>query len=103
MCKGLISKKKWPCFFFKSDTTGEKKEEEFYTKNEKLNMDKFQDIGIIKNKVVYDDLALRNFENKINFLQKNLSWSKVDLIEIFSSILPNFDHYETGKYLDEKM
>ena len=103
MCKELISKKKWPCYFFKSDTTGEKTEEEFYTKSEKLNMDKFQNIGIIKNKAVYDDLALKDFENKINFFQKNLSWSRADLIQMFSSILPNFDHYETGKYLDEKM
>ena len=73
------------------------------TTNEILKMDKFQNIGIIKNKAVYDDLALRDFENKINSFQKNLSWSRLDLIEIFSSILPNFDHYETGKYLDEKM
>ena len=50
-----------------------------------------------------NDLAIKDFENKINFFQKNLSWSRADLIQMFSSILPNFDHYETGKYLDEKM
>ena len=103
MCKDLISKKKWPCFFFTSDTTGEKKEEEFYTQKETLKMDTFQNIGVIKNKANYDELALNNFENKIKFFKQNLSWSKSDLVEAFISVLPDFKHSETGKYLDEKM
>ena len=32
--KSLIQQKKWPVFFFKSDTTGEKPFEEFYTEKE---------------------------------------------------------------------
>lgn len=103
MCSDLIAKKKWPCFFFTSETTGEKKEEEFYTQKETLKMDTFQNIGVIKNKIDYDELALNNFENKIKFFKQNLSWSKSDLVETFISVLPDFKHSETGKYLDEKM
>ena len=39
-CDELIKSKKWPCYFFQSDTTGEKDFEEFYTDNEKLDMKK---------------------------------------------------------------
>ena len=35
-CKDLIRKNQWPCYFFRSDTTGEKSIEEFFTDNEKL-------------------------------------------------------------------
>ncbi|MDF1877759.1 UDP-N-acetylglucosamine 4,6-dehydratase, partial [Sulfurimonas sp. SAG-AH-194-L11] len=40
---------KWPCLFTVSDTTGEKDFEEFFTENETLDMDRFQNLGIIKN------------------------------------------------------
>ena len=33
----LILLNKWPCYFFESDTTGEKDFEEFYTDSEKVN------------------------------------------------------------------
>ena len=53
MCK---SKKLWPCYFFKSDTTGEKPFEEFYTDNERVDFNRFTDFGVIKNNYVnYDD------------------------------------------------
>jgi len=41
---------RWPCLFTKSDTTGEKDFEEFYTDNEVLEMERFENLGIIKNK-----------------------------------------------------
>ena len=45
----LIAKKQWPCFFFKSDTTGEKDFEEFFTDNEDLDIERFETVGVIKN------------------------------------------------------
>ena len=44
----LIEKKLWPCYFFKSDTTGEKDFEEFFTGNENVDMSSFEDVGVIK-------------------------------------------------------
>ena len=35
--KELIAQKKWPCYFFESDTTGEKDFEEFFTDKEDIN------------------------------------------------------------------
>ena len=65
----LIAKKQWPCYFFKSDTTGEKDFEEFYTKNEILDMEKFEDFGVIKSKLIFNNNQLNHFENIINTLK----------------------------------
>ena len=101
--KELIQNKKWPCYFFKSDTTGEKDFEEFYTDSEQLDMKHFESIGIIKNEAIYDDTKLNAFEQGIDELRKNKNWEKRDILKLFLDIAPNFNHIETGKYLDEKM
>ena len=63
--KELIKKNKYPCYFFNSDTSGEKEIEEFFTKNEKISFDRFKSIGVIKNPSKVDDSALENLENSI--------------------------------------
>ena len=98
-----INMKKWPCLFTKSDTTGEKEFEEFFTKEETLDMGKFQNIGIIKNKAIFNKDKLDDFEKKINNLKSSTYWLKQDIVDIFLKILPNFNHKEIGKYLDNKM
>tara|TARA_Y100000590_G_scaffold268210_1_gene301222 strand:+ start:4161 stop:4427 length:267 start_codon:yes stop_codon:yes gene_type:complete len=45
----FIANKKWPCYFFKSDTTGEKAFEEFFTDNEDLDMKRLETVGVIRN------------------------------------------------------
>jgi FlaA1/EpsC-like NDP-sugar epimerase len=101
--KELISKKQWPCYFFKSDTTGEKDSEEFFTDKEDLDMSRFQSIGIIRNKANSDESKLNQFLNGINKLYLSGIWSKDDILELFLEINPDFNHKETGKYLDQKM
>ncbi|WP_395007854.1 UDP-N-acetylglucosamine 4,6-dehydratase, partial [Undibacterium sp.] len=61
----LIAKKKWPCYFFKSDTTGEKDFEEFYTAAETLNMERFMNIGVIMNEPQFDIAKLDHFNAMI--------------------------------------
>lgn len=99
----LIAEKKWPCFFTQSDTTGEKSFEEFFTVNEDINLDKFIDIGIVKNKLDFDPNKIKNFKNEIVKMKKNLQWNKKEILDLFESLLPEFEHKETGKYLDNKM
>jgi FlaA1/EpsC-like NDP-sugar epimerase len=94
---------KWPCLFVSSDTTGEKDFEEFFTENETLDMDRFNNLGVIKNKSGYDEGKLRLFEKTISELKQNLSWSKDDLVKLFHQMIAGFGHKETGKYLDSKM
>jgi hypothetical protein len=94
---------KWPCLFTSSDTTGEKDFEEFFTDNEMLDMERFKNLGVIKNEPIYDEIKLNSFEKIIKEFKLNLSWEKEDIVKEFFKMIPDFGHKETGKYLDGKM
>jgi FlaA1/EpsC-like NDP-sugar epimerase len=99
----LPTQGKWPCLFTASDTTGEKDFEEFFTDKEVIDTAKFNNIGIIKNKVLFNEDKLNQFEKKVKSFKANLSWTKKDILKEFYTMLPDFKHKETGKYLDGKM
>ncbi len=99
----LIANKKWPCYFFKSDTTGEKDFEEFYTDDEDLDIQRFDTIGVIRNQPEFDEDKLDEFINQIKILRRKGIWSKEDIIKLYFSLMPEFEHKETGKYLDQRM
>ncbi|WP_339782572.1 UDP-N-acetylglucosamine 4,6-dehydratase [uncultured Marinobacter sp.] len=103
LAKTLPEQGKWPCLFTNSDTTGEKDFEEFYTDHEVLDMDRFNNLGIIKNEAIYDEALIDEFEERIVSLKNSLAWSKDDLVQLFFRMIPDFGHKETGKYLDSKM
>ncbi len=94
---------KYPVYFFDSDTTGEKDFEEFYTDKEVLDMDRFESIGVIKNELDYDSKKLDWFTDEINALKITGAWDRGKLIDLFNEMIPNFDHKETGKFLDGRM
>ncbi len=99
----LKPQRKWPVYFFSSDTTGEKDFEEFYTDNETLDMARFKNLGIIKNQPDYDEAKLAHFESRIKELRARGTWSRTDLIDLFNTMIPEFNHKETGKFLDGRM
>ena len=99
----LIAKKQWPCYFFKSDTTGEKDFEEFFTNNEDLDMDRFDTVGIIRNQPDFDEAKLDEFMHGIDALRAQATWAKDDIVKLYFGLLPEFAHKETGKYLDQRM
>ena len=66
-------------------------------------MDRFESIGIIKNELDYDSDKLDMFTNRINSMRQKGSWSRSELITLFNEMIPNFDHKETGKFLDGRM
>jgi FlaA1/EpsC-like NDP-sugar epimerase len=103
LAKTLSTKGKWPCLFTTSDTTGEKDFEEFFTDKEVLDMDRFENLGIIKNEALFDEDKLNQFEKTIKYFKVNLSWTKKDIVKEFFTMIPDFGHKETGKYLDGKM
>ena len=94
---------KYPVYFFESDTTGEKDFEEFYTDEEIPDMERFESIGIIKNDIVYDNDKLEAFEKRIDEMRTRGSWSRTEIIDLFNEMIPNFNHQETGKFLDGRM
>ena len=103
LAKTLPKEGKWPCLFTTSDTTGEKDFEEFFTPNETLDMNRFENLGIIKNEASFDEAKLNSFEKNIRNFKINLSWDKKDIVKEFFKMIPGFGHKETGKYLDGKM
>lgn len=99
----LPEQKKWPCLFTNSDTTGEKDFEEFFTESEKIDVGSFHNIGVIKNEALYDFELISRFEKTISEFKENKTWTKNGIVQLFSEMIPSFDHRETGKYLDGKM
>ncbi|MGH8243052.1 MAG: UDP-N-acetylglucosamine 4,6-dehydratase [Steroidobacteraceae bacterium] len=99
----LIAKKQWPCYFFASDTTGEKDFEEFFTDAETLDMGRFESIGVIKNEPVFDGARLEHFLSTIESIRNQPTWDKPEIVELFNYMIPDFAHKETGKYLDSRM
>ncbi len=94
---------KWPCLFTDSDTTGEKDFEEFFTDNETLDMQRFNNLGVIKNDAVFDAELVTLFEQTITDMKIDCAWTKEQIVELFFTMIPDFGHKETGKYLDSKM
>ncbi|MFW9673297.1 UDP-N-acetylglucosamine 4,6-dehydratase [Vibrio parahaemolyticus] len=103
LAKTLPEQGQWPCLFTESDTTGEKDFEEFFTDNEVLDMERFENLGIIKNEPSFDQDLLTLFEQSIAAMKDKREWNKEQIVELFFTMIPDFGHKETGKYLDSKM
>ena len=92
---------KYPIYFFKTDTSGEKTYEEFYSQEEDFEINKYDSLGFINkpaSEISFADLK-DDFENVFN----NPSSTKSDIISIIKKYIPSFNHIETGKHLDQKM
>ena len=92
MAEQLIAVRKWPCYFFKSDTTGEKDFEEFYTDEEDLDLERFEGLGVIRNAPIFDEFQLEKFVRAVGALRNSGSWTKDSIVELFYMLLPDFAH-----------
>ena len=93
--------KKYPVYFFKTNTSGEKTYEEFYTDEEDYEINDFDSLGYINTldfKISFEEIR-NDFENVFN----NSNSNKLDIIRIINKYVPDFVHIETGKHLDQKM
>ena len=75
----------------------------YRTERESLDMDRFNSIGVIKNKPEYDAAALTRFEDAIHAMRSRGVWTRQELIDLFNATIPEFAHEETGKFLDGRM
>tara|TARA_Y100001958_G_C21213421_1_gene538927 strand:- start:309 stop:1490 length:1182 start_codon:yes stop_codon:yes gene_type:complete len=92
---------KYPIYFFKTDTSGEKTYEEFYTEEEDYEINEYDSLGFINTpeiKISFKDLET-DFESVFN----NPNSQKSDIVRIIKKYVPNFMHRETGLNLDQKM
>ena len=90
-------------YFFDSDTSGEKLYEEFFTDTDEVDLFKFESLGVIKNarKLPMNQIEMCIFELKT--LMRSGNYDKKSIIENLKKYLPDFQHIETGKSLDQKM
>lgn len=94
--------KVWPVVYSKSDTTGEKSFEEFYVPGEKLNMERFQSLGVIEETCRRPMKEVERFFDKLEDLFSH-DFTKEDVVNAIKKFIPNFEHEEKGKNLDQKM
>jgi protein-tyrosine phosphatase len=66
-------------------------------------MDRFKNLGVIKNEANFDTNLLDNFIEVISELRNQQVWEKAPIVDLFNQMIPDFDHKETGKYLDGRM
>ena len=95
--------KVWPVVYSKSDTTGEKAFEEFYVPGEKLNMDRFQSLGVIEDVKKRSLSEVNSFFEDLATIFIKPNFTKEEIVKALEVFLPNFRHEEKGKNLDQKM
>ena len=95
--------KQYPVYFFESDTSGEKPYEEFFTDTEMLVNNEFKALGYVKDYPAKSLEEVQVMFEKFNqlFLQNTIS--KADIVELMNEFIPNFEHIEKGKNLDQRM
>ena len=101
--KKLPQQGKWPCLFTPSNTTGEKDFEEFFTSDETIDLERFQNLGVVKNGLTDNRNKLDYFIDTIAGMRKRGKWTKEEIVSLFHEMIPDFGHEEKGKYLDSKM
>jgi hypothetical protein len=94
---------KWPCYFFDSDTTGEKPFEEFYVDGQDIDWSRYPNIGVIRGAPYTDRTSLDAFLREIGAMRSSRTWSKSVLVDLFKRMVPEFAHFDSGKYLDDRM
>ena len=92
----------YPVVYFKSDTTGEKAYEEFYVPGEKINMGRFRALGVIEEAYRRPMEEINVFFTKLEALFET-DFTKEDVVNAIKEFIPNFEHEEKGKNLDQKM
>lgn len=93
----------YPVVYFESDTTGEKPYEEFYVPGEKINMERFQALGVVEQTTRCTIDEINTFFAELEGIFAQEDFTKQQVVEAVKHFIPNFEHEEKGKNLDQKM
>ena len=94
---------KYPVVYFQSDTTGEKAYEEFYVPGEKVNLDRFAALGVVEQTTRRNMDEVNDFFSELEGIFHKEDFTKAEVVESIKRFIPNFEHEEKGKNLDQKM
>ena len=98
-----FEKDKYPVVYFKSDTTGEKSFEEFFVPGEKIDMHRFQALGVVCQTTRHEMNEVNGFFDKLEGIFAKDGFTKSEVVDAIREFIPNFEHEEKGKNLDQKM
>ena len=93
--------KQYPIFFFKTDTSGEKTYEEFFTEDEDYDINTYDSLGFINTPEI--KISFKDVEADFDDVFNNPNSNKLDIVTVIKKYIPDFMHIETGKHLDQKM
>ena len=93
----------YPVVYFKSDTTGEKAYEEFYVPGEKIDMERFMSLGVVCESTRRPMNEVNDFFLELEGIFQKEDFTKAEVVESIKKFIPNFEHEEKGKNLDQKM
>lgn len=93
----------YPVVYFGSDTTGEKAYEEFYVPGEKIDMERFAALGVVCQTTRHEMDEVNGFFEKLEGIFAKDDFTKAQVVEAIKEFIPNFEHEEKGKNLDQKM
>lgn len=98
-----VDGKTYPVYYFASDTTGEKSFEEFYVEGEQINLERFCSLGVIEEGKVQPMPLLNSFFERLESTLNDQNTGKEEVVKVIKEFVPNFEHTEKGKNLDQKM
>ncbi len=93
----------YPVVYFGSDTTGEKAYEEFYVPGEKIDMQRFEALGVVEHTSRHNMEEVNSFLEELESIFKKDDFTKAQVVEAIKQFIPNFEHEEKGRNLDQKM
>ena len=93
----------YPVVYFKSDTTGEKAFEEFYVPGEKIDMERFNSLGVVCESTRRPMKEVNEFFTQLEGIFHKDDFTKAEIVNAIKGFIPNFEHEEKGKNLDQKM
>lgn len=93
----------YPVYFFGSNTSGEKPYEEFFTEGEEVDHQRFEQLGVIQNagRKSIGDIDVMFARLTAQFQDTTID--KAAIVRLIADFIPNFEHIETGRSLDQKM
>ena len=94
---------KYPVRYFTSDTTGEKAYEEFFVPGEKIDMKRFSALGVVEQTTRHEIAEVNTFFEKLESIFASEDFTKAQVVEAIKEFIPNFEHEEKGRNLDQKM
>lgn len=101
----LAATGRWPCYFFDSDTAGEKPFEEFYSDTDVVDWQRLEDFGVITAPALTgaETTRVEDFLSEVEALRRAGRWTKAELTTAISSACPELRHVAKEFFLDQKM